>query len=287
MATQKKRKPTTKRTSTPPRPTKAELERQRAAEEAEEERRAAIKASKEAARRDPDNPVNLITFFAMLTISFLAFIYFTKTDQGLNGAAGPLGYWFYCLCFGLLGPSAYLLPIGLFYITFVRNKCLRHGTWLLKVTSAFVFILFIAIGFQMMVQASDKPINCASFPDLWNEGIARRGGGVLGGMLGGALYFLLKNVAWMVLIPCLIIDILLLAEITPTMIRDFFARLAESIRAYMAERPEKTPRPKESKPKPATPPKAPPPPVSTCLVSLNSSGRTCTSKKETQGIRCR
>lgn len=253
MATQKKRNNNTKRTSSPaPRkPTKAELERQRAAEEAEEERLAAIRAAKEAARRDPDSPYNLITFFAMLTFSFLAFIflYFTKIDQGINGAAGPLGYWFYCLCFGLLGPSAYLLPIGLFYVTFVRNKCLRRGTWLLKITSVFVFILFLAVGFQLMVQASDKPMNCASFPDLWNEGILRRGGGVLGGMLGGALHFLLKNVAWMVLIPCLFIDILLLAEITPSMMRDFCANLADSIRAYMAERPD---RQRQAKSKPVT-----------------------------------
>ena len=246
MATQKKRKSTTQRKSAPApkKPTKAELERQLAAEAAEEERLAAIKAAKEAARRDPDNPVNLVTFLVMLTVSFLSFIflYFTKTEQGINGAAGPLGYWFYCLCFGLLGPSAYLLPIGLFYITFVRNQCIRRGTWLLKITSVSLFILFIAVGFQLMVQASDAPVNCASFPDLWNQGIARKGGGALGGMLGGALHFLLKNVAWMVLIPCMIIDILLLFEITPSMMRDFFARLSDNIRAYMAA--ERTARPK-------------------------------------------
>ena len=263
MATQKKRKSTTKRSSTAlvsQKPSRAELERMRAAEEAEEERRASIKAAKEAARRDPDNPINLVIFLVMLTVSFLAFIflYFTKAEQGMNGAAGPLGYWFYCLCFGLLGPAAYLLPIGLFYMTFVRNQCIRRGTWLLKVTSSLLLILFISISFQMMVQASDHPANCLSFPDLWNDGIARRGGGALGGMLGGALHFLLKNVSWLMLIPCIVIDILLLAEVTPSMMRDFFARLADNIRTYLTAERTTASKPKHTKavttPKPASVP---------------------------------
>lgn len=250
MATNKK-KPSS-RALTTQKITKAELARQRAAQEAEEERRAAAAAAAEASRRDPDSPRNLIFFFSMLTLSLLTFIflYFTDPKQGTAGSAGPLGYWFYCLCFGLLGPSAYLLPIGLFYLTITRNRCIRLGTTLLKTTAVFCFILFIAIGFQLMVQSSDKPFDCTSFPVLWNEGIGRHGGGVLGGMLGGALYFLLKNISWFILIPCLLIDILLLAEITPSMMRAFFARLAENVRAYLAERPEKSSKPaREKKPK--------------------------------------
>ena len=252
MATQKKRKSTpSKHTPAPKKPTKAELERQRAAEEAEEERLAAVRAAKEAARRDPDSPHNLVVFLSMLTVSFLAFviIYFTNAKQGAQGAFGPLGYGLYCACFGTLGPSAYLLPIGLFYITFVRNRCIRRGTLLLKVTSTFLFILFIAVSLQLFVQASDKPAQLASFPSLWKDGIAHRGGGMLGGMLGCALHFLLKNAAWLVLIPCMFIDILLMFEITPSIMRDFFAHLAENIRAYLAERPERTPSAREKKQK--------------------------------------
>ncbi|MBQ7324455.1 MAG: DNA translocase FtsK [Clostridia bacterium] len=70
-----------------------------------------------------------------------------------------------------------------------------------------------------------------------------RGGGIIGGFFGGLLYLMLKKVSWFFLIPFIVADLLLLAEITPTMIAIFFHQLMANFRAYMASRPERNQKP--------------------------------------------
>ncbi|MBQ8382000.1 MAG: DNA translocase FtsK [Clostridia bacterium] len=64
-------------------------------------------------------------------------------------------------------------------------------------------------------------------------------------MIGGLLYMLMKKAAWFILVPCLLANLLLLAEVTPSMISRFFRRLAANLRAYMASHPEEEDEPKE------------------------------------------
>ncbi|MBQ7355416.1 MAG: DNA translocase FtsK [Clostridia bacterium] len=65
----------------------------------------------------------------------------------------------------------------------------------------------------------------------------------------------MKKAAWFILVPCLIANLLLLIEVTPSMISRFFRRLASNIRAYMVssdqedepEEEEEQPAPKKKK----------------------------------------
>ncbi len=200
----------------------------------------------EAKRSDPDNLSNLIVFFALLIGAILSFVflYFTDMSAGTDGNAGPVGYGFCCLFFGLLGPTAYLFPFALLYLVIFRNRSLRQNTFLLKAVSVLVFILLIATAFQLWVQSSGNPASIG-ISTLWRDGINGRGGGVLGGALGGLLHMLMKKAAWFILVPCLLANVLLLIEVTPSMISRFFRKLAANIRAYMASRPEEEDEPEE------------------------------------------
>ena len=202
-------------------------------------------------KNDPDSLGNLIVLFALLTLSILSFVFlfFTDLSAGTDGNAGPVGYAFCCILFGLLGPSAYLIPFALLYLVIFRGRSLRQNTYLLKFVSAFLFVLLISTAFQLWIQNSSS----LGLSTLWSRGIDGNGGGVLGGLIGGFLYMLMKKAAWFILAPCILVNILLLAEVTPSMITRFFRRLAANLRAYMASRTEEEDEPEEVE-KP-TPPK--------------------------------
>ncbi len=214
-------------------------------------------AEVEQKRNDPDSLGNLIFFFGLLTLAILSFVflYFTDMSAGSNGNAGPVGYGFCCLLFGLLGPTAYVVPFALLYLVIFRSRSLRQNTSVLKFFAVFLFVVLIAVAFQLWIQTPDTPLGIST---LWKSGINGKGGGVLGGLIGGLLYLLMRKAAWCVLIPFLLADLLLLVEITPSMIARFFRKLAANFRAYMASRPEKEDEeeeipapPVKKKPKPA------------------------------------
>ena len=194
----------------------------------------------EARRNDPDSARNLIILFALITMSILSFVFlfFTKLSAGFSGNTGPIGYAFCCLCFGLLGPTAYLIPFALLYIVISRSRSLRQETAMIKPIAVAILLLLIAAGFQIAVQGSAQPAQLG-IGTLWNDGIARRGGGVVGGLLGGLLYLMLKKVSWCILIPFIIADLLLIAEITPSMIAICSHKLMKDFRTYLANRPRK------------------------------------------------
>jgi S-DNA-T family DNA segregation ATPase FtsK/SpoIIIE len=198
----------------------------------------------EARRRNPDSPRNLVILFGLIILTVLSFVFlfFTKMAQGLSGNTGPIGYAFCCLFFGLLGPTAYLLPFALLYLVIFRGHSLRQNTELIKPIALLVLLVCVASAFQLAVQGSAHPAQLG-FGTLWKDGISLRGGGIIGGFVGGLLYLLLKKVSWFFLIPFIIADLLLLAEITPSMIAGFFRRLVENFRAYIASRPERAQKP--------------------------------------------
>ncbi|MBO5778963.1 MAG: DNA translocase FtsK [Clostridia bacterium] len=109
---------------------------------------------------------------------------------------------------------------------------------MIKPIAVAILLLLIAAGFQIAVQGSAQPAQLG-IGTLWNDGIARRGGGVVGGLLGGLLYLMLKKVSWCILIPFIIADLLLIAEITPSMIAICSHKLMKDFRTYLANRPRK------------------------------------------------
>lgn len=216
-------------------------------EEKTSSRTAAQEAEREERKNNPDSLRNLIVFFVLITLAVLSFVflYFTDLSAGTDGNAGPVGYGFCCLFFGLLGPSAYLVPFGLLYLVIFRNRSLRQNTSLLKFVSVFLFVLLMASAFELAARGSAQSTSF-SLPALWSSGIKRQGGGILGGLLGSALYMLMKKAAWTILIPGMLANVLLLSEVTPSMISRFFRKLISNLRAYMASRPEKEDEPAKS-----------------------------------------
>ena len=110
----------------------------------------------EARRRDPDSARNLVILFGLITLTILTFVflYFTKMDEGISGNTGPIGYVFCCVFFGLLGPTAYLIPFALLYLVLFRGRSLRQNTELIKPVALLVLLVLIASAFQMALMHS-------------------------------------------------------------------------------------------------------------------------------------
>ncbi len=226
---------------------------------------------------NPDSTANLIILFGLITMAILSFVflYFTDLSQGTAGSAGPVGYGFCCLFFGLFGPTAYLIPFALAYLAIFRGRSLRQNTALLKAISTLVFLLLIAAAFQLAVQGSVRPASLSPVA-LWRNGVAGKGGGVLGGLIGGALYLLMKKAAWFVWAPFLCADLLLLLEITPSMLTRFCKRLMKNFKAYLASRPAREEEVEEEEPEAPTPTpakKKPRPEVDDTPASASASRR--------------
>ena len=137
----------------------------------------------EARRRDPDSARNLVILFGLITLTILSFVflYFTKLSAGLSGNTGPIGYVFCCLFFGLLGPTAYLIPFALLYLVFFRGRSLQQNTEMIKIVALIVLLVLIASAFQLAVQGSAHPAQLG-FGTLWKDGLSLRGGGIIGGI---------------------------------------------------------------------------------------------------------
>ncbi len=199
---------------------------------------------------DPDSIGNQIVRFSLFAagILFFIFLFFTDMSAGVKTGTGPVGYGICWLIFGLLGSSAYLIPFLCIYLSLFWRRCLTSGTLLMRIMASLALLLLIASMFQLKVQASASPVTLYHFSQLWKDGVAHRGGGLLGGVLGGLFYLLLKGVSWVILIFLLIADIMLLSEITPNALARFFKKLAKSMDAWLTARREEAQKAASDKP---------------------------------------
>lgn len=187
---------------------------------------------------NPDSVANQIIRFVLFAagILFAIFLFFTNMGAAFNARTGPVGYAICWLLFGLLGKSAYLLPFLCIFLAIVWRRSLVKHNAPMKVAASLLLIVLIASMFQLIVQASDAPVNFYNFTALWNDGVNHRGGGLIGGMIGGLFYLLLKGVSWVIMVFLLIIAVMMLSEITPASLFNGFKKLCIGIGRWMTER---------------------------------------------------
>ncbi len=195
-------------------------------------------AEETALYNDPDSIANQIIRFLLFAVGvlFIIFLFFTDMSAGFDTNTGPVGYGICWILFGLLGKSAYLLPFLCIYLALIWRHSLLRCNALMKVGASLLLMLLVASMFQLVVQASDSPVTFYRFTKLWKDGVSLRGGGLIGGFIGGLLYLLLKGVSWVILIFLLIADAMMLSEITPASVIRFFKKLGRSIGQWMTER---------------------------------------------------
>lgn len=176
----------------------------------------------------------------------LLMLLLTDVKSGASGAVtGPVGYFICSLLYGLLGTGAWLVPAALVYIAFITRRSSENGTLAAKAIAAAVLVctissllyLFLSVtkvGIPAFYKLSDNfkfSISTAARPAI-------NRGGVVGALIGGLFYLMLKKIAWVFITLIALAAVLVLTEITPTKIARAFRALIERIKTAHEYRKE-------------------------------------------------
>ena len=179
---------------------------------------------------------------AVVAILLTLMLLLTNMRLGWNGSkTGVVGYFICSLLYGLFGSCAYLIPAALVYLALIRRRSVKSGTAKAKLIFTAVFICALSALFYLLLTVG-KVKDLPAFyrvTDMWRLSIAtadrpvQNRGGVIGALLGGLLYVLLKKIAWIFTLLILVGALLILTEITPASVGRAAVRLAKSIGALI------------------------------------------------------
>lgn len=145
-----------------------------------------------------------IPFILLVVALFVEICLLLPDKLGLLGA-GISG-----LFFGLFSVTAYLLPVFLVVIA-VYFRRIDHAIWL-KVLYASICLIMAGALYHAFSEVSDS-VNLIT---LFQAGMEKKGGGAVGGLLGGLLLVLARRPGTAILsIACIILFGLLLFDLTP------------------------------------------------------------------------
>ena len=103
-------------------------------------------------------------------------------------ALGIVGFWICQIMFGLFGPAAYVIPIILACFTIFWKKYNDRGSVALNAVIAALTSIVLSALFHVFMHIGDGAEGMVSdLAELFSEGAASEGGGVIGGLLAFAL----------------------------------------------------------------------------------------------------
>ena len=223
------------------------------------ERKAPPAKSEKPARRAPVNEEgdgkgsagSFVAQFVPYALGVTAVLIAVCLFTGAGVVGGALKRFF----LGMNGFTAFFLPLFILLHTFTLSRDLRHGILPLRVISSFVTYTFLSVFIHVV--SNSQAVYSAAFH--YAEGVALRGGGVIGGLLGSLmLNGFGKPGTLVIVIAVLIVSILLMFGFTPKAfgkkIRESAKKRAEKrAQAKEAEQKEKEQRAGEQIPVPAAP----------------------------------
>lgn len=170
----------------------------------------------------------------------------TDLKSGASGAmTGPVGYFICSLLYGLLGVGAWLVPAALVYIAFVTKRSSENGTLAAKAIAAALFVCTVSSLLYLFLSVTKVGIPAFyKLSDNFKLSIATDArpavnrGGVVGALIGGLFYLLLKKIAWVFILLIALAALLVMTEITPAKIARVVRALIERIKAAHEYRKE-------------------------------------------------
>lgn len=179
---------------------------------------------------------------AVIAILLTLMLLLTNMRLGWNGSkTGVVGYFICSVLYGLFGSCAYLIPAALVYLALIRRRSVKSGTATAKLIFTAVFICALSALFYLLFTVG-KVKDLPAFyrvTDMWRLSIAtadrpvQNRGGVIGALLGGLFYVLLKKIAWIFTLLILVGSLLILTEITPASVGRAAVRIAKRIGAFI------------------------------------------------------
>lgn len=204
-----------------------------------------VKEVKEIERADLGAQITS-TVCGVLGALILLILILTRMKDGPSGViTGPVGYYICALLYGLLGWGAWLVPAALLYTALIAKRARANDTITAKAISAAIFICSVSALFYLFLSVgrSDMP-SFYKLGSVWKLSIATaaRGainrGGVIGALIGGVFYLLLKKIAWIFILLIAAAAMLVLTEVTPSRIVRAVISLIKRIKATLQERAE-------------------------------------------------
>ena len=236
-----------------------EREESRALTEAQHERRAPV--SRESRRADPpakaskaappsqkqstahggdsDRLVHQITPYVMFWVALFAGVSFVLRDLlQLDGITGAFGSWLAEFLCGLLGVTAYALPLFLIVLALRWKKLVKDGALVRKLVLSISFLLLLSGIIHVFQEDPATRGYChTEMTSLYAQGAARTGGGFFGGFIGEWLGSTLRLPGTILLaIPLLLIVGIYLIGMTPGGIYQRISRKLSMISERREER---------------------------------------------------
>lgn len=190
-------------------------------------------------------------------------------------ATGYFGSWLSDVLYGLFSSAAYTIPVFIVIIAALWKQ--DYEAYRIHTKLIFAGICLLCTASLMQTGGPDT----FSIKELWKAGLDRRGGGVIGGLLGQALLKCIGRVGMLlVVISLLLIFALFLLGLTPHAVRIWIAyKLYEQKERLRAERAEAEAR-KVYLNKPPVEPSAPAVPVTVA----NGSQPASSEHKKSKGV---
>ncbi|MBO4356370.1 MAG: DNA translocase FtsK, partial [Clostridia bacterium] len=210
----------------------------------------------------------IIVAFVIAAILLIVFMVLTNTSYKSDSHSGPIGFYLCRAIYGFMGSAAYLLPLVLIYLAVIWHRSKKNHTTLAKIISAICFVILVSSicylatrsGLTNKIAAEHNLDSTPTevvlfryFKDVWNYSKMPQsslnklvsGGGILGALFGGILYWALAWVSWIIVIFALIASFMVIAELSPAKIVRFFRNLKNKISASI----EKSKKNKETREK--------------------------------------
>lgn len=170
----------------------------------------------------------------------------TRMKDGASGViTGPVGYYICALLYGLLGIGAWLVPIALIYTALIAKRALATDTIAAKAIAAAIFICSVSSIFYLFFSVNRPEMPpFYEFKQAWELSIqtavrpAVNRGGVIGAVIGGIFYLLLKKIAWIFILLIAAGAMLVLTEVTPSRIVRAAVSLIRRIKDALRSRAE-------------------------------------------------
>lgn len=174
--------------------------------------------------------------FVLFWIALFALTCFVLDLYGKGSAVGVLGGWFSGFLCGLFGPVAYVLPFVLMVLAFRWRRFVARRILAKRLILVLLFFSLLA-GIVHVFLDGDSARVTTGVSVLYAGGMARHGGGLVGGFLGEWIGFCLRPVGTCLLVvPVLLLIGIYMVGLTPT---DLYQRI--KCRVELMRRPAAQP----------------------------------------------
>ena len=144
---------------------------------------------------------------ALLLFTFLVAVELFTADMGIAGE------WISRIFCGLFGWGAFFIPVILVFLGIVWMKMIDNGNVKSKTVISIISMITISVIIHVFYTADTSNF---SIVDLWKDGEALRGGGVIGGFICECFVFLFEKLGTLIIsVSCLAIALMFLFNLTP------------------------------------------------------------------------